>query len=71
MIDKKGVIRSQIVNDLPLGRNFDELLRIIDALEFHEKHGEVCPAGWTKGKTGIKPTTVGIAEYLAAEAQSL
>lgn len=71
VIDKKGVIRSQIVNDLPLGRNFDELLRIIDALEFHEKHGEVCPAGWTKGKTGIKPTTVGIAEYLAAEAQSL
>jgi peroxiredoxin 2/4 len=71
VIDKKGVIRSQIVNDLPLGRNFDELLRIIDALEFHEKHGEVCPAGWTKGKAGIKPTTVGIAEYLTAEAGSL
>ena len=56
VIDKQGIIRSQIVNDLPLGRNVDELLRLIDALDFHEKHGEVCPAGWTKGKTGIKPT---------------
>ena len=71
IIDKKGVIRSQIVNDLPLGRNMDELLRLVDALEFHDKHGEVCPAGWTKGKTGIKPTTEGIAQYLAAEAGAL
>lgn len=71
IIDKKGVVRSQIVNDLPLGRNVDELLRLIDALEFHEKHGEVCPANWTKGKTGIKPTTEGIATYLAAEASGL
>jgi len=71
VIDKQGIIRSQIVNDLPLGRNVDELLRLIDALDFHEKHGEVCPAGWTKGKTGIKPTAEGIASYLTNEAESL
>jgi peroxiredoxin (alkyl hydroperoxide reductase subunit C) len=71
IIDKQGIVRSQIVNDLPLGRNVDELLRLIDALEFHEKHGEVCPAGWTKGKTGIKPTSEGIAKYLSQEAGSL
>lgn len=71
VIDKKGVVRSAIVNDLPLGRNVDEFIRLIDAIEFNEKHGEVCPAGWTKGKTGIKPTTEGIAAYLAEEASSL
>jgi len=71
IIDKKGIVRSQIVNDLPLGRNVDELLRLIDALEFHEQHGEVCPAGWTKGKTGIKPTIEGIAHFLASEAEGL
>lgn len=71
IIDKQGMVRSQIVNDLPLGRNVDELIRLIDALEFHEKHGEVCPAGWTQGKTGIKPTTEGIANYLTNEADSL
>jgi len=71
IIDKKGIVRSQIINDLPLGRNVDELIRLIDALEFHEQHGEVCPAGWTKGKTGIKPTTEGIAQYLAAESEQL
>ncbi|HLB42441.1 MAG TPA: peroxiredoxin [Gammaproteobacteria bacterium] len=71
LIDKQGVVRSQIVNDLPLGRNVDELLRLVDALEFHEKHGEVCPAGWTKGKAGIKPTTEGIAQFLTSEAEQL
>ena len=71
IIDKKGVVRSQVINDLPLGRNVDELLRLIDALEFHEKNGEVCPAGWTKGKAGIKATPAGIAEFLAEEATSL
>ena len=71
IIDKNGVVRSQIVNDLPLGRNVDELIRLIDALDFHEQHGEVCPAGWTKGKTAIKPTTEGIAAYLATEATGL
>jgi peroxiredoxin (alkyl hydroperoxide reductase subunit C) len=71
IIDKQGIVRSQIVNDLPLGRNIEELLRLIDAIEFHEKHGEVCPANWSKGKTGIKPTTQGIANYLQDEATSL
>jgi peroxiredoxin (alkyl hydroperoxide reductase subunit C) len=71
VVDRNGIVRSQIVNDLPLGRNVDELIRLVDALEFHEKHGEVCPAGWTKGKTGIKPTTEGIAHYLAQEAEQL
>jgi peroxiredoxin (alkyl hydroperoxide reductase subunit C) len=71
LIDKQGVVRSQIVNDLPLGRNVDELLRLIDALQFHEKHGEVCPANWKKGNVAIKPTAEGIANYLAQEASSL
>ena len=71
IIDKQGIVRSQIINDLPLGRNVDELIRLIDALEFHEKHGEVCPAGWTKGKAGIKPTTEGIAKYLSEEAERI
>jgi peroxiredoxin (alkyl hydroperoxide reductase subunit C) len=72
LIDKQGIVRSQIVNDLPLGRNIDELLRLVDALQFHEKHGEVCPAGWSKEKeTGIKPTAEGIANFLAAQSATL
>ncbi len=71
IIDKQGIVRSQIVNDLPLGRNIDELIRLVDALEFHEQHGEVCPAGWRKGDAGIKPTTEGIASYLSENAESL
>jgi peroxiredoxin 2/4 len=71
IIDKQGIVRSQIVNDLPLGRNIDELLRLIDALQFHEKHGEVCPAGWNKGDIGIKPTAEGIAGFLAEKAENL
>jgi peroxiredoxin (alkyl hydroperoxide reductase subunit C) len=71
IIDKAGVVRSQIVNDLPLGRNIDELLRLIDALEHHEAHGEVCPAGWLKGKGGMKATKQGVAEYLAENFESL
>jgi peroxiredoxin 2/4 len=71
IIDKKGIVRSQIINDLPLGRNVDELLRLIDALDFHENHGEVCPAGWTKGKAAIKPTSEGIAEFLSSQAEQL
>ena len=71
IIDKHKIIRSQITNDLPLGRNVDELLRLLDAIDFHEKHGEVCPANWTKGKTGIQPTQEGIAKFLSKEAGSL
>jgi peroxiredoxin (alkyl hydroperoxide reductase subunit C) len=71
VIDTHGVVRSQIVNDLPLGRNIDEVIRLIDALQFHEKHGEVCPAGWNKGKAGIKPTEEGIANFLADHSEAL
>jgi peroxiredoxin (alkyl hydroperoxide reductase subunit C) len=71
LIDKQGIVRSQIVNDLPLGRNIDELIRLVDALQFTEQHGEVCPAGWNKGDTGIKPTTAGIADYLTEKADAL
>lgn len=71
IIDKDGLVRSQIINDLPLGRNIDEMLRLIDALQYHEKHGEVCPAGWNKGNAGIKPTAEGIANYLTENAASL
>jgi peroxiredoxin (alkyl hydroperoxide reductase subunit C) len=71
LIDKNGVVRHQVVNDLPLGRNVDEMLRMVDALQFTEEHGEVCPAGWNKGKAGMKPSTAGVAEYLAAHAKEL
>jgi peroxiredoxin 2/4 len=70
-IDEQGVVRHQLVNDLPLGRNIDEMLRMIDAWDFHKQHGEVCPANWTKGKSGMKPTKEGVASYLAANAKSL
>ena len=71
IIDKQGIVRSQIVNDLPLGRNIDELIRLIDALQYHEKHGEVCPAGWQPGSVAVKPTTEDIATYLAGNAGKL
>jgi peroxiredoxin (alkyl hydroperoxide reductase subunit C) len=71
LIDKQGLIRSQIVNDLPLGRNIEELLRLVDALQFHEEHGEVCPAGWNKGDAGIKATPAGIAAYLKENSERL
>ena len=71
IIDKKGIIRSAIINDLPLGRNIDELIRLVDAIEYHEQHGEVCPAGWNKGDRGIKATSDGIADYLADNAEAL
>jgi len=71
LIDKEGIVRHQVVNDLPLGRNIDEMLRMIDALQFTEEHGEVCPAGWNKDKPGMKGSTEGVAEYLAAHAVSL
>ena len=71
IIDKEGVVRSQIVNDLPLGRNIDELIRTIDALQFHEEHGEVCPAGWTKGDKGMDASPDGVAKYLSENAGGL
>lgn len=71
IIDRKGVVRSQIVNDLALGRNIDELVRLVDALQFHEEHGEVCPAGWSKGKSGMKANSAGVASYLAEHATEL
>jgi peroxiredoxin 2/4 len=71
LIDKKGIVRSQIVNDLPLGRNIDEFIRLIDALQFSEEHGEVCPANWSKGKEGMKPTAKGVAAYLSQFAEKL
>jgi peroxiredoxin (alkyl hydroperoxide reductase subunit C) len=71
LIDKNGVVRHQVVNDLPLGRNIDEMLRMIDALQFTEEHGEVCPAGWSKGKAGMKADTKGVADYLAKHAGEL
>ncbi|MBF0471468.1 MAG: peroxiredoxin [Gammaproteobacteria bacterium] len=71
LIDKNGVVRHQVVNDLPLGRNIDEMLRMIDALQFNEEHGEVCPAGWKKGDAGMTGTTAGVAKYLADHAEKL
>lgn len=71
LIDKAGVVRHQLINDLPLGRNVDEALRMVDALQFHEEHGEVCPAGWNKGKSGMKANAAGVAAYLKDNATSL
>lgn len=71
LIDGKGIVRHQVVNDLPLGRNVDETLRMVDALHYHEQHGEVCPAGWNKGKQAMKATADGVASYLAKNAETL
>ncbi|KTC84630.1 MULTISPECIES: peroxiredoxin [Legionella] len=71
IIDKNGMVRSQIVNDLPIGRNIDELLRIIDAVQFFEENGEVCPAGWQKGQAGMKASPKGVAEYLSEHSDNL
>ncbi len=64
LIDKQGVIRHQVINDLPLGRSVDEALRMVDALAFHEENGEVCPANWNVKQAGLKASAEGIAEYL-------
>ena len=71
IIDKNGIVRSQIVNDLPIGRNIDELLRLIDAVQFFEENGEVCPAGWSKGKAGMKASPKGVADYLSTHSEDL
>lgn len=71
LIDKEGIVRHQVVNDLPLGRNIDEMLRMVDALQFHEEHGEVCPAGWQEGKAGMDASPDGVAKYLAEHSDEL
>lgn len=71
LIDRDGVVRHQVVNDLPLGRDIDEMLRMVDALQFHEEHGEVCPAGWSKGKAGMDASSEGVVKYLAEHAEKL
>ncbi len=65
LIDKKGVVRHSLINDLPLGRNVDEAIRMVDALQFNEENGEVCPANWVKGKKAMKATHDGVASYLS------
>lgn len=71
LMDKNGVVRAQIVNDLPIGRDIDEILRLVDALQFHEQNGEVCPAGWKKGAKGMQASPEGVASYLEAHAEQL
>ncbi len=71
LIDEDGLVRHQVVNDLPLGRNVDEMLRMVDALAFHQEHGEVCPAGWNQGDKGMEASPAGVAAYLSEEADNL
>ena len=71
LIDRDGIVRHQLVNDLPLGRNVDEAVRMVDALQFFEENGEVCPAGWRPGQAGMQASPEGVARYLAENAESL
>jgi peroxiredoxin 2/4 len=71
VIDKSGIVRAQSVNDLPIGRSIEELIRLVEALQFHELHGEVCPAGWQKGKSGMKASSAGVADYLSKHSEQL
>jgi peroxiredoxin (alkyl hydroperoxide reductase subunit C) len=71
LIDANGVVRHAVINDLPLGRNVDEMLRMIDAQQFTDEYGEVCPAGWQKGDEGMKADADGVAEYLAKHEDEL
>ena len=71
LLDKDGTIRHAVINDLPLGRNIDEMLRMVDTMLFTNEHGEVCPAGWNKGDEGMKATPEGVANYLAKHAAEL
>lgn len=70
ILDKEGVIRHSLVNDLPLGRSVEEAIRILDALQFTEEHGEVCPANWKQGEDAMKPTAEGVADYLSKHCSS-
>ena len=71
IIDQSGIVRHQVVNDEPLGRNMDDVVRVLDALQFFEKHGQVCPAGWNPTKPDMQPTKEGVASYLSENADSL
>ena len=71
LIDEDGKVRHSIKNDLPLGRNIDEIIRLIDALDFHNNHGDVCPAGWQKGDEGMHPSDDGMKKYIAKNAKNL
>lgn len=71
LIDEEGQVRHQVVNDLPLGRNVDEMLRMVDALTFHQENGEVCPAGWKEGDKGMSANPEGVASYLSDNAGNL
>lgn len=71
LIDKQGIVRHQVVNDLPLGRNVDEMLRMVDALVHHEEVGEVCPAGWNKGDDAMTANAEGVSDYLTSNADKL
>ncbi len=71
LIDKDGTVRHAVINDLPLGRNIDEMIRMVDTMLFTNEHGEVCPAGWSKGDEGMKADTAGVAEYLDKHAEEL
>ncbi len=71
LIDREKQVKAQLVNDLPLGRNMGEILRLVDALQFTEKHGEVCPANWNKGDQGMQASTQGVANYLEQHADQL
>lgn len=69
LLDRDGIVQHELINNLPLGRNVDEAIRILDALQFTEKHGEVCPANWKPGEDAMKPTAEGVAEYLSTHAK--
>ncbi|MBN2896667.1 MAG: redoxin domain-containing protein [Campylobacterales bacterium] len=71
LIDADGTVRHAVINDLPLGRNIDEMIRMVDTMLFVNEHGEVCPAGWQKGDEGMKASTAGVAEYLAKHSEEL
>ena len=71
LIDEEGTIRHAVINDLPLGRNIDEMLRMVDALAFHQKHGEVCPAGWKDGQSGMAESPEGVSSYLTENSDNL
>ncbi len=71
LIDEDGIVRHAVINDLPLGRNIDEMLRMVDALTHNQKHGEVCPAGWNEGDDGMKDTAKGVSSYLSTHSDKL